>query len=834
MIISSILSLGSSPLLQTLIAGALTLVLPGWLVLSLLTGPGRLTLLERIAYGFAISWCAITLLCVAAFVFGRSVADASIALLGLDAVLAVVFAVKSRARTVTPLDRRQWLLLIGIVLVSLAYYRIGGYSDPANGPVVAKSDWSTMEELLQISSVRKIADAPQLRVAEVMYAKGEISTYFYPVYPFALALVGTVARLDPLVLFDSFRLWSVALGLISVLVLALTAFGPTVGGWTAVVALVLVATGNAGQAAGFGSWAQLAPLVHQGDFALGVLLPLSLAAVIRFVDARPGDRLFAWLIVPLLWAMTLTHTREAVHVASYMSAFLLVGPLTGALDRRRWIRLAAVVAGVAVFMLGYSTIIKTVVPFIGEHELASAARARLDYAALAHGGRLLTFSTSKVPHVLAPFVSLAFLVAPSLLIVCRRSTGVVFLASGLLLWFLPLHSPFVASILERLIYSEIMTSPARYVFHVGYLIFGAGVYWASTFIYRLFSGPINTGAIKVGSQIRTAPGERSLVLDVALSAVDGATGGLVIEIGRGSDDQSPDSSSSQRYLDVPLFLNTLLLLLFAAAIGFGLYQLVWHPAWVPLTALLLGVIASRWQARFAQVPAPPPSRGTRSAAVVVSLALLGGFLYFLLAPTDAAVVRTLPRTRHVERWYEQAKLSTTLPLSAVRLLRSAIPPRSVIATDPVLGLSIPAAVDQFIFVSGTNFTTDLHYLETVDRLAHVVFDPERDIDWASYRARLGDDLSRFRDDILLWEGYYYKQKRLYTLGISTQYPIFSENEPNELTLQYLDALAPEFLLLAPAQHPRLAALVAAHADRFVPVANDDGYFVYRVSGAGAR
>lgn len=765
------------PLAATVLAGCLILLVPGLALISLTARGRALALVDRLAFGAAVSWCVVTMLCVLSFVLAWDVGRASAVLLALDAILVAWFLYRTPWRRVSAPRAAHWLALIGLLAVSLLAFKVGGYTDPRTGPTVGVG-WSTMEELLQISTARKVAESPALRVDRVMYVKGELPTYYYPVYPFALALMTRVSGLDPVVLFDTFRLWTGLLALIALASIANGAFGKAASAAVMAIAIGLVLIGQAGSAPGLGSWGQLLPVSHIGDFGLGVLLPLALALTVRLAVGEPGDEFATLIAIPFFAAVAVTHTRESAHLASYLVALLAIGPLVGALDRRRWLRLAGATTALLLFTMAYSAQVQEHVPFIREHEQAAAARARI--ASVTMAGSL---QPADVPPVLRPYVTMAFIAGPLVLILWRRSAGVVLLAAGLVCWWLPLHVPWVAHLLERAVYSEIMTSPSRYVFHVAYLFYAIVVFAALRGLdhYLPTGSPVRATVWKVVAAPTTA------IVLVALPELLEAAAGR----------------------------RPLLMIVMAAALA------------------LLGARSAAGAMARTLVQAPAPLRHPGWIYATAALVFAG-----LLARSDTPTLLAAAQKREwspsaaTETWYQQAAIRETLPWSAVRMLRERIPARSVIAADPALGLAIPLMTDQFILVSGTNFSTDLHYLQAVGELSGPAFDPAR-IDWAAYETKLGSRLTpAVRDDVTIWEHFMFRQQQLVSLSSPGRQPLFSEDEAPETTARLFRLLAPDYVLVSPAINRRLAALVDRHPNDFEHVADAAGFRLFRVNRLG--
>jgi len=127
-------------------------------------------------------------------------------------------------------------------------------------------------------------------------------------------------------------------------------------------------------------------------------------------------------------------------------------------------------------------------------------------------------------------------------------------------------------------------------------------------------------------------------------------------------------------------------------------------------------------------------------------------------------------------------------------------------------------------------------LEAVRRVTGDRFD-ETSVNWNAYRAKIGDDLVRtMRPDILVWERYYQRLAWLVTVGERVEprkAPIFRNDEPTAVTIRLIEELRPDYVLVSPTWHQRLSHLVDSEPRRFVPVAADSSFQLYRVVPASA-
>ena len=779
------------PFAATLTAGLVVLVVPGALALAAWPSRRTLTLPEYFALSAAISWCVVAALCIAAFKLAMPLSTALSALMVTEGLVAGLCWWRGSAQPIERLDSLHVALCVLWVVVGAAFYNVGGYTDSVRGPAVAEG-WSTMEEGLQVSTVRKIVGAPALAPAAVMYAKGEIPTYIYPVHAFGLAAFSAVSGLDPLIAYSAFRFWSTVLSLAALYSLLVVAVNRNVAGIGSLVLALMACFVFLGSMNG--SWSPLAALPHIGDFSLGVLLPLGLALVVHAVT-RPPDVLTAAAPVFLL-AMSLTHMREGVHVLSYMAAGLGVGLAAQSWRRSAYLRLAVLTVALVIAIVVIGRHITSQVPFIAEQESASSARTRIELVESLRSGISIDGEDNLIPA--KPVIVLALLLAPWVWLWFRDQPGIVLLTAGLVAWAVPVMVPIIARLLELSVYSEVMMSPARYMVQVSLLM-----------LVSLIAVAISTADWLVG-QIPTSM--RHVHLHV--------------------DSRSHDLSWLARHRDrvlvigavvvvrVCLGMRETLLAALGAAPSIAVVALVGFSVMAALSVRLRTPV---WRIDGDWSRGP---RGAASVVAIIALVAVVGLLASSQTVFDALRAARVPPRDQLADWYGATQVSERLPWKTVEMLR-ALPPRSVVAADPSLGLAVPMVSDQFVMTSGTNFTTDLHYLATVQRVLGHDFQ-EADVDMGPYIARLGPSLAAgLRPDIVRWEAYRHRQRLLAEARELGVVPVFNPAEPADTTLALLDVLDPDFLLVEPERHPHLVSLAAAMPRRFTLVGTDGRFTIYR-------
>jgi hypothetical protein len=763
-------AVGGAPLLRTVFAGALVLLAPGWLVLRAHDGAAERPIGREIALALCISWVILALLCAAAFTLHLPISYVVgvLAVAAIALLLLVLRRGRGWAITATPLER---LALAGIAAAAVAAYSAGGYTSAVSGPAIAPG-WSSMEEALQISTVRKIASADALAHDQVMYVKGGYITYFVPVYPFMLAIIGVAANLDPMLLYDTFRFWSASLGLIAFWWLAVAVVGRERGVFVALAAAALVLLGHAGQAEELGSWGQLVPVTHIADFALGVLLPLALA-MLAAIAVQPMRWRHVIGVIAFIAAMTLTHVREAPHALSYIAAYLPLSLLLGSSRRRSWWQQAAIAAASVGIAMAYGAFIQARVPFIDFYNDAASSQGMIDLLSQyrTHG---IKVNPDIVPKAQGPIATLAYLFLPLVLLTCRHHPGLIFLAAGMLAWWLPMYVPIAGYALQQLTYSEIMMAPSRYILAPAYLFSIVGAVAVTAWmqqaaVWRRWFGESRAPFVAVGL--------------AAAATVLGAE--ALYRVTR------------------PLP---------ALVIGLGLAAAV----------LITRRAASAATREFLLPDFAPPGRRVVGAAIVAFIVLLA-----VRMPRASWIeqgwARERPHTSDTRAWFESTEVSKVLSWNTVGLL-NAIPPRSMILADPTMGLAIPLVTDQFIFSSGSAFTTDLPYLRVVQGLAGESFDSKRHVQWNNFRHILGERLTPLvADEIVRAESVRNDFSRLVYMawGVTARTrPIFGEEATDDMSIEIMQALRPDYVLIDIERHSRLARVIESRPAMFQAVGAD--------------
>ena len=241
---------------------------------------------------------------------------------------------------------------------------------------VAGSPFDTTEPRVHISLVRRLVNLASPTPYTLYVTPEVVYTYPFPGTHYLLALMSRAGDIDPLFLYYKTRaIWGMAaVTMLYGCVRAL--FGnPRLAIASAFVAVGLVANGAFGAVANF-SWAQLAPLSHASDIAMGVLLPALL--LMSFIALQASElrerRFFLASALGLALMLVMVHPREIVQFLVYLTAFAVVAvwvPAWRVIARRAAVLVIATLA----ILLFYRVWQQTVVP--GVDALVESERSGL-------------------------------------------------------------------------------------------------------------------------------------------------------------------------------------------------------------------------------------------------------------------------------------------------------------------------------------------------------------------------------------------------------------------------------------------------------------------------
>ena len=215
---------------------------------------------------------------------------------------------------------------------------------------VEGSPYSGGEDYLHLSVIRRLSMKSDPALNNIYFVPGIIYTYPFPGIHYLNALVSTLGGVDPIFVYHKLRFLWAPIALACVCVVAGRVFqSPRIALASGFTALAFVISGTFAAVPPL-MWGQLVPHSHASDVALGVLLPLTLACLVMFFDAK-DRRETAFLFAGTLGLMlmdTIVHIRELIQILVYLGAFTLYLLWVKA-PRTRLVRpIAVLLAGLAI------------------------------------------------------------------------------------------------------------------------------------------------------------------------------------------------------------------------------------------------------------------------------------------------------------------------------------------------------------------------------------------------------------------------------------------------------------------------------------------------------
>lgn len=329
-------------------------VIPGALITLAWLPRGPLTILEIVGFGIALSAGVVQILTVAAITFHLAPAAMVAVLFAGCLALAAIVVVKNESTVHVHADEVLVLALLAVLSASL--YLLGS-------PVTSS------EDQIHAAVVRRLADLTAPALDNIYFVSDIVFTYPFPGTHYLMALVATVAGLDPLFAYHKLRFFWGPAALVLLYLSAQTMFGgrPMAAAVTA-TAVVLTCAGVFAMVPEFSwGWGQLATYSHPSDIAMSVLLPALLVMSFEYVHAetRRADTFFLMGAGLLTFMLAAVHVREAVQFIVYFACFLAVSAFVPRF--RRYARRAAVLVVLALVVTSaYAVWLEGVDPLYGD------------------------------------------------------------------------------------------------------------------------------------------------------------------------------------------------------------------------------------------------------------------------------------------------------------------------------------------------------------------------------------------------------------------------------------------------------------------------------------
>ena len=279
-------------------------LIPGLLCLLCSGVPARFSLLELGALGVALSLAVVQGMTVAILLLHMPVMSAASALAWGCVCGGLLVAWRCRRAPGPVSVGREEVALGGLILLLAALLYVRG------SPVVSA------EDQIHVGVIRRLSLLPRPALDNFYVAPGMVYTYPFPGLHVFIALVGRLARLDPLFVYRTLRFfWGLAALLFVYAAARVVLRRRDLAFVSGATAAVLVAVGAFSEVPKY-LWAQLAPYSHVSDVAMNVLLPALLVVLFHFLTSsgRRAFLFFGCATLALIVTLTMVHIREMVQV----------------------------------------------------------------------------------------------------------------------------------------------------------------------------------------------------------------------------------------------------------------------------------------------------------------------------------------------------------------------------------------------------------------------------------------------------------------------------------------------------------------------------------------
>jgi len=761
-------------------------------VLGVLFVPGELVLRrmgvrpkgwDAVPYAFGASMIIVTGFTVLCLETRLKPFSAALALLASTLLLAVLEHTRGTSGTGTDAEGPSTLaerLLQGTLFATLGVltymlFTVGGSISPG-------SIGDLQEEALHLTILRKLAQNPVLDHFNLMYKPGVAMTYVYPPYHFALALVSRISGLDPIVVYLKFRAVAALVSLLSMRALAAILFGRRwIADLTLFALLILVFNNAAGQIADF-YWAQLLPVSHLGDFGLGVMFPVMILFLFRYVLGEPNTpfRILAPLVV---FVGLLVHTREVLQLLLFLSATAVAYFIFDVKEARILGRILCMISFTVIVGMLY----KVRQNHLASHAVLFEAANRAQF-----WERLRGIVTQPVLEVLTrpnpefyglmgrPFFLFPLFLLPFLWF-WRPRFWALFLASGLFSCALLIRVPYLSILFIVVTYAEMLVTPARYLFHWGYLLLGVGCACAALLLERAYACAASGARLRLtwadepqGQGFEAGWGRLPMALGLVFTAASFALGWMgVLALGW-------LGSETRAHLDW---------LYFHAIVG---------------SLLCLALL---WRFKRIEVPHVSGDQVHHPWAVLVfALGLLTPVFGMGIGPSLFSQYQRWSRQPPLSdfwEWYATSPFAENLPGPLVRFIRQ-LPPGQIFAAPYPFVFAIPVVANQHVISCGHILSTELDFTVPYGR-AHGL--PPR---------VFSDTFSG------------YQERTAYAQMVLAQTPIFRTREPPEDTIAYLREYGVQYVVTGPAQLERFKWLRRMYPSVLEQIYERQQRAVYRV------
>jgi hypothetical protein len=448
-------------------------LIPGTLLTLLFPPRPRLSLLETIGFGIALSFGVFHLVTTIALSAHLSPSFVLIAMTALSGIAAARVIHKAPVSIVITIDE----VIVCVLLAALAV------------PLYLQgSPFSVYEDQVLAAIARRLSALEVPRIDNLYVTPGIVYTYPFPSLSYFMGLVARLGDVDPLFVYHKLRFaWGPA-ALVMLYLAARAVFGfASVACAVTVTAVLLICGGVFAMVESFPAWwSQLVPYNYVPDIAMTVLLPALLVVAFGYLQAdTQRERVFFLMATSgLVVMLTVIHIREIVQFSAYLGCFLVVCAAARAF--RPYVRRAATLLALTVLIaIVYVWWEAHVAALVGS--IVDGQRAQLVSIASSLPARALLFSRAAdvLPDFVQDYDQMFIGVTPLLLfggvivtVLFRRRPLIWLVASSTMMYLAVMAIPLLAIPYIYLTYFEILFVPVRNVVFFVYLFAGALAYVA--------------------------------------------------------------------------------------------------------------------------------------------------------------------------------------------------------------------------------------------------------------------------------------------------------------------------------------------------------------------
>jgi hypothetical protein len=207
--------------------------------------------------------------------------------------------------------RERWLLASLLVLAASLY--------PKGSPVYA----ITFEDFWHLSLISRLAGSQAPTITATFVEPGLAFTHPISGMHFFMAMIANASGEEFIFVFNKMRSFAGLLAPLFLYLIAKRIFArPATATWACAGVLVLVLTGSLADTTWH--WGQAAPVSHNTDLVMGMLVPGVLWMVLATLAAPPGRRHRWWFTATgaLFVVLICSHVREAPQVLLYLAMFV--------------------------------------------------------------------------------------------------------------------------------------------------------------------------------------------------------------------------------------------------------------------------------------------------------------------------------------------------------------------------------------------------------------------------------------------------------------------------------------------------------------------------------